>query len=81
LSAILNGPNDSTNQRAASVAHLAKYRSWSPFVMNAYAKESVWDDLFDTVATATSLTQWTGRPEQLPYGQTAPYDDDFFTAG
>lgn len=81
LSAILNGPNDNTNQRAASVAHLAKYRSWSPFVMNSYGKEAVWDDLFDTVATATSLTPYAGPPEQLPYGQTAPYDDDFFTAG
>jgi len=77
------GAFNTTNQAAVSIAHLSKYRKWSPYVMAAWSPGTVWADLYDTSMPLSGLTAWTGRPEQLPFGEPAAssYDDDFFTAG
>jgi hypothetical protein len=64
---ILNGAtaNDTTAQRAASIANVDRLRSNTPFIGSAYPPQTVWYDMYDTVQPLTGLTAWTGRPEQI----------------
>lgn len=76
-----SGGMATTNQPAACVAHADQYRQWSPFVMSSYPKTSEWDAIYDSARDLDSVPRWTGKPQQIPYGDLASYDDDIFTAG
>jgi hypothetical protein len=75
------GGMTTTNQPAACVAHADAYRNWTPFVMSSYAKTSEWDAVYDSARDLDSVPRWTGKPQQIPYGDLTAYDDDIFTAG
>lgn len=75
------GGMTTTNQAAACVAHADAYRNWTPFVMSSYAKTSEWDAVYDSARDLDGVARWTGKPQQIPYGDLTAYDDDIFTAG
>ena len=74
---ILNGSsaNDTTQSRAATIAFLDRYRTWTPWVFSTKDPTDLWRDLYDQVQPLTGLTAWTGVPDQVPQ------EDANFTAG
>mgnify|MGYP003643906125 CR=1 FL=1 len=74
--AILNGAtaNNTEQARAASVAFLDRYRSWTPWVGNN-DPGLLWRDMYDLVQPLTGLTSWTGQPDQVQREEAT------FTAG
>lgn len=75
------GVFDTTNPRAASIAFLDRYRTWTPWVMGSENPGQEWSDIWDLIRPLTGLTPWSGRPDQIPYGTASGYDgDDQFRA-
>ena len=80
-SRFVNGAYDTTNRKAALVALMDRMRSWNVNYMTAYNVPAQWKDIYDVVRTYSVQPQWTGVPEQPPYGNDTSWDDDYFTAG
>jgi hypothetical protein len=80
LTAILNGPNDSTNPRAAAVSFVSRYLSYTPSVMLADNPDTPSIDLHAQVSGLVSGYAWTGKVAQLPYANqdTGSFNDDIF---
>lgn len=81
FAAMLNGPNDTTNQKAATPAFLSQWRRWSPNILLADNPTTKAKDLIDLVVSLIPSFAWTGKPQQVPYGTVAPYLDNWFTGG
>lgn len=82
MEAILEGPMDITNQKAATTAYLSCYRAQNPDTSSANGKVPYWDDFYDIVVEEVEeFTPWTGTPEQLPQERNRLiYNDQYFTA-
>ncbi|WP_126975560.1 hypothetical protein [Frigidibacter oleivorans] len=80
IEAILDGPFDTTNDRAASLAYLAQADVFIPDLGSVYPLGDDWRDLYEAVLNITGHEQWTGRPMQLmQIGTSGSYNDDLFS--
>jgi hypothetical protein len=81
LQAMLNGPNDNTNPRAAAVAYMSQRRNWSPDIATSEQPQTRDRQLHDVVAGLVSGYAWEGPPHQIPYGTATGFVDNWFTGG
>lgn len=81
--ALLAGDTYSTgSRRAAALACLDRFRTWNVKFGGSEAG-SVWEALFDAFQSFRGVTPWTGKPDQLAYGNAAAssLSDDMFSVG
>lgn len=71
-----DGAYDTTNQRAATLMFLDRYRTWTA-VFGSYNPTDQWADLYDMMQPLIGRTPWTGAPDQVPDWNSYEY----FTAG
>ena len=75
VDAMLDGPFDTTNPKAASLAFASRHNSANRDAdsLNYLPTHRGWDDLHSFVKANCGFPNWTGVPDQLPW-------DDYFTA-
>lgn len=59
------GPLSPANPRAAELAFIDRYRTWTPWIMGAYDPGGSWRDLYDLVRPIVGPAPWTGVPDQV----------------
>ena len=59
------GPLEPSNPRAAGLAFLDRYRTWTPWIMGAYDPGGTWRDLYDLARPIVGPERWTGVPDQV----------------
>lgn len=79
---LTGGVHDTTNDKAAVIALMDRVRTWNTIWGAATSVPQVWKDLYDTLRSYSTMSQWSGQPEQVPWGTNTTYDDDaYFVAG
>jgi len=74
--------NDTSDRRSAALAFVDRARTFVPQdIQNTRVIEGWGRDMYDVAQPLAGYTAWTGVPDQVPHGDSAAYNNDWFSVG